>query len=300
MNIGINDYDVPEDKIQYFETNERSTDGTSWASGEYNKFVKTSAKREFDRVDLIIPSINGELQTQGFYSTLYHELNHNESRLQLQRKHQDLSDDELEKLNFFSASKRKDDPPQFRTKQRIQAGAGNSPLGLLFSFLQNFESPEVKQAKRDLSFVFYSIWETTERNARAEGLYGELKEMGATRENFRTLYPKTVLCNQITDCNDLIKGLEQWPTTGTGGIDVWNFAAKIMNMKHNRSNTYDKFLLNVKKRFIERSRYLLDVLYRKAMKVAELYFQRLEKKQQDELDKPGGGLSRLGQELGAN
>ena len=48
------------------------------------------------------------------------------------------------------------------------------------------------------------------------------------------------------------------------------------------------------KRFLKRSRELLEVLYQKAMKVAALYLQRQEERPQDE---PGGGLERLGQLL---
>jgi hypothetical protein len=41
----------------------------------------------------------------------------------------------------------------------------------------------------------------------------------------------------------------------------------------NRKNT-ESFYEKVKERFITRSEQLVDILYRKAMKVAELYFQR--------------------------
>lgn len=65
---------------------------------------------------------------------------------------------------------------------------------------------------------------------------------------------------------------------------VWDYAATMMNMNargknKDRKNT-ELFYEKVKERFITRSEQLLGILYRKAMKVAELYFQRNEPKKE--------------------
>jgi hypothetical protein len=132
-------------------------------------------------------------------------------------------------------------------------------------------------AFRDMNFIFYSVWERTERNARAESIYGDLKELGATRENFKTLYPKTQVSRNIKELNILLDKLRKVSALSS----IWPSAADVMNMRpRGRGEDYDRERYNekVKERFISRTEQLLDILFRRAMKVAELYFQKRDPK----------------------
>lgn len=53
-----------------------------------------------------------------------------------------------------------------------------------------------------------------------------------------------------------------------------------MNMKRNRTQDGEKFYEEVKQRFIKRTNELIDVLYKKGMKVAEYYYQEHEPKKE--------------------
>lgn len=294
MNIAVNDFTMPKDKEQYFGGPERGTEGTSYGGPEFNKFVRTTMKASKSRIDMYIPSINGELQIKGFYSTLYHEMNHTASRLQIQKKHQDLGDEDLNNLHFFTATNRKGTPAHYMTANAMHPE--NDPIAMLRGLFGMSDEKKEQELKRDISFIFYALWEITERNARAEGIYGDLKALGATRENFREAYQQTEVCRQIREIGESLDKLEQVETPGK----VWSFAAKVMNMNERGKNKRPSFYAMkryheaVKKRFLKRSRELLEVLYQKAMKVAALYLQRQEERPQDE---PGGGLERLGQLL---
>lgn len=303
FNVGIRNYIIPEDKEKYFGGAERGTDGTSYAQPKYNEFIRATGKRKLSRVDFEVPAINGELQLQGFYSTIYHELNHDASRLSLQSKHQEnMSDEDLMGMHFFSASRRKDDPPHFRTARVLHPPRND--FWALEALFGPSDSPEQKRAKEEMSYVFYGVWEITERNARAEAIYGDLQAMKAKREEFRELYPKTELYRVIGEIENNLKHLEEVPTFGYG-VDVWRYAAQVMSMYPRGKNqgvmTIDqirRYLGTVKERFMSRSKELIGKMYRKAMKVAELYFQRQEQKVQDAKDRPGGGMEKLGQLIG--
>ena len=283
-----------EEMDKYFGGAERGTEGTSYAAPEFNQFIRTKKKVSKSRIDMYIPSVNGELQIQGFYSTLYHELNHTAGRIQLQSKHQDLSDDELQKLHYSTATNRKGQSPHIMTQLAMRPE--NDPMAMLRGLFGAQDGQKDAELKKEMAFVFYSVWETTERNARAEAIYGDLKALGATRENFREVYQKTELCRQIKELSATLDKLEQEETPGK----VWSFAAKVMNMNERGKNKRPSFYAMkryheaVKKRFLKRSRELLEILYQKAMKVAALYLHRQEERAQDE---PGGGLERLGQLL---
>ena len=295
INIAVNDYTFPEGMAQYFTKNERGTEGTSYAGPEFNKFIKTSMKVSKSRIDMYVPSLEGELQVQGFYSTLYHELNHTASRVELQKKHKDLPDQELNGLQFFTASQRKGTPPHFTTQSTMHPE--NDPLGFLRDWGILSDDPEVEELKKKISFVFYAIWEITERNARAEAIYGDLKALNATRENFKEIYPQTELYHQIQDLNEFLDELENVRVPSK----LWSYAGKVMGMNRRGKNACIDYQANVryheaiKQRFLSRSRELLDMMYRKGMKVAELYFQRKEDR---EKDTPGGGADRLSQMIG--
>ena len=140
------------------------------------------------------------------------------------------------------------------------------------------DDDKVSELKKDVSFIFYSLWETTERNARAESIYGDLQALGATRENFREIYPKTELYRQIEELKGELNKFERVETPGS----IWSFVGSVMGMNLRGKNAWlnypavKRYQEAVKNRFLDRSSELLDILYKKAMKVAELYFQRHE------------------------
>lgn len=300
VNVGVNDFEVPENMTSYFGEAERGTGGESYADPNNRKFIRTTMKVERGRIDLFVPSINGELQKKGFYSTLYHELNHSASRIEIQKKHQYLPDDEINDLHFFSATRRNspDKQAHYMTGKAMHPEEQN-PLALLFGgmFVKSEQDKKVDEKKRQMGLVFYAIWETTERNARAESIYGDLKAMNATRENFRQLYKDTQVYRNICEIQELLKELAEIPTYPLNYLSrVWMFAGKVMNMERRGKNVSPKtkaterYYEAVKNRFLKRSNELLEILYKKAMKVAELYFQRQEER---EKDRPGGGIERL-------
>lgn len=275
INVAVLDYSVPQEMLKYFGQSERGTEGTSYGGNEYNKFTRSTMKVSKSRIDMYVPAVNGELQVQGFYSTLYHELNHTASRLEIQKKHQYLDDDSLEDLHFFTASRRQSMPPHYITAATMKKSGSNGFWGLF-----GMGDPELEEEKRKISFIFYALWEITERNARAEAIYGDLKALKATRANFREVYPETEVCRQIHELEESIEEFEKKRTPAS----IWTFAAEVMNMHRRGKNTgmsfgaLKRFHNAVKERFISRSRELLDVLYKKAMKVAELYLQRTDPK----------------------
>ena len=297
INVAIEDYTIPEESLKSFGGAERATQGSSYTSPEYTRFSKTTMKVSKSRVDLYVPSVNGELQVAGFHSTLYHELNHTAGRIGIQKKHQYLGDEELNNLNFFTATNRKGDIPHIATSRAMHPEDDTDVMTRLGRLFGTREDEKLTEQKKEIAYVFYSIWEITERNARAEAIYGELKSMGATRENFKQIYPKTELCRQIEELKTSLDQLEQVETPSK----LWQFAGKVMNMNRRGKNLGQSYAPTkryheaVKQRFLKRSWELLEMLYRKAMKVAELYFQRQEEREQD---KPGGGMERLGQLLG--
>ena len=282
VNVGILDYLIPKDKLDRIGRADRATEGTSYWGPEYSKFVRTTMKVTKGRIDLMVPAISGELQVTGFYSTLYHELNHSASNVELKRKHSYITDDdELNGLNFTTATSRKGVPPH-----DIVMSTMNPDPNDIMTILQGlFSTPEdraYEEQKRKMSFVFYSIWETTERNARAEAIYGDLKALGATRGNFSQVYKETELYRQINELKDMIDSFENEKTPSK----IWSYAANVMGMGRRGKNermgykATNRYHEAVKQRFLDRSRELLDMLYRKGMKVAELYFQRTEPKKE--------------------
>jgi hypothetical protein len=127
---------------------------------------------------------------------------------------------------------------------------------------------------RALNFLLYGLWERTERNARAEATYGDLSALKATRETFKEDYKKTELYFQIGLFKELLEKVKSVPI----GENLWIYASYLINMrpKGGKRETSDDFQKAVKDRFVSRTEELLDILYRKGMKVAELYFQRHE------------------------
>ena len=281
INVGVWDYNIPKDKVKYFSGSEKATEGTSYGGPQFSKLSKTTLKVSESRIDMYVPSFNGELQTTGFHSTLYHELNHSGGRLELLKKHMGLDDDELSNLNYFTASRRKYDSPHALTYSAMHPSKENKIVDMLCGITDK----EAKE-RRSLAYVFYALWETTERNARAEAIYGELKEFGATRENFKDIYPQTELYRQIQELKDIVNKSEEIEIPSI----VWIFAGKVMNMSFRGKNkkqtraAFNRYQEAVKERFLSRSRELLDILFKKAMKIAELYFQRKEDKERKKIN----------------
>ena len=279
INVVIENFIFDTKYLPLFGDAERSTEAATWqGGGEYSRFNKTTFKMENGRIDLTVPAILGELQTKDFHSTLYHELNHAFTGLQIKKKRNDLPDNELDRLDLNTMSRRGLNHPH----RMVYLGYQQDPaLDMLRRI--NFGSDE--EAFRDMNFIFYSVWERTERNARAESIYGDLKELGATRENFKMLYPKTQVARNIRDLSMLLDKLRKVSALS----NIWPSAADVMNMRpRGRGEEYDgeKFNEKVKERFISRTEQLLDILFRRAMKVAELYFQKRDPKpKQSRLEK---------------
>jgi hypothetical protein len=297
LNVAVNDYQVPQNILSLFGNSERGTEGSTYHgksdNGDfYGTFSKPTLKIKHSRIDLIVPAINGELQTNGLYSTLYHELNHSFTALNIKLKKNGKTDKKgneinLDDLNPISASKRAKHSPHFM----VQGALHPDPIS---DFITAMDYGPDKEYYRMISFLFYAVWETTERNARAEEMYGSLQALKAKRENFKAIYPQTTVYQNLKQYNELLDTLKKVPDTSK----IWSYTAEVMNMKplsSRRKNNPKSFHQNVKERFIKHTEELFDKLYRKAMKVAELYFQRQEEKEREKADRPGGGLERLNQ-----
>lgn len=276
MNIAVTDYQVSPKLLGLFGANERGTEGTTYHGKDsngvfYGEFSKPTFRIKHSRIDLYVPAINGELQTQGLYSTLYHELNHNVTGLGIKQYKVGQKDNQgktvdIDKLNPVTATRRTNDNPHFR----VQAELKPDPMR---EFLQGLMFGPEKEEQRTLNFLFYAVWETTERNARAEEMYGDLQAMNAKREDFNNIYPQTTLYRNLKQYNEMLDKLRNLPSNSK----VWDYAANVMNMKEKDSRnrkSQKSFNDNVKERFISRTEELMNVMYRKGMKVAELYFQR--------------------------
>ena len=274
VNVAIENYVFDPKNLKYFGENERGTEGQSYnGGGKFDRLNKTTMKMRNGRIDLIVPAVLGELQTKDMHSTLYHELNHSFTGLHIKKNVSDLPDDEVDKRNIITMSSRADNHPH----RRIAKAINPDPVT---DFLNAITYGKHSEEYKSLNFVLYAIWERTERNARAEAMYGDLKELHATRATFNQLYPQTSVARNINTLNFYLDKLKKVPAYSM----IWDYAATMMNMNvrgknKNRKNT-EMFYEKVKERFITRSEQLLDILYRKAMKVAELYFQRNEPKKE--------------------
>lgn len=279
MNVMIENFIFDTKYLPLFGDSERGTEASTWQGGdEYSRFNKTTFKMENGRIDLTVPAILGELQTKDFHSTLYHELNHAFTGLQIKKKRRDLPDYELDRLDLTTMSRRAPNHPH----RTVYFGYQEDPA---LDMLRRISFGSDEEAFRHMNFIFYSVWERTERNARAESIYGDLKELGATRENFKTLYPKTQVARNIKELNILLDKLRKVSALSA----IWDSAADVMNMRpRGRGEDYDgeRFNEKVKERFISRTEQLLDILFRRAMRVAELYLQKRDPKpKQSRLEK---------------
>jgi hypothetical protein len=267
INVTIMNFKFDPKFLKYFGGNERGTEGISYnGGGIFNRFNKTTFRMMNGRIDLTVPALNGELQTKDLHATLYHELNHSFTGLELKKKMSALPDDELDQVNMTTMSQRKGNHPHLRVQKEM------SP-DFTRSFLNSITYGKYAEDHKAMNFIFYAIWEKTELNARAEAIYGDLKELHATRQNFKDLYPQTAVYRNIDELKTLLGNIKKVPSSS----NIWDYAAETMNMKP-RGKLTNSFYEKVKERFISRTEELLNTLYKKAMKVAELYFQRHEPK----------------------
>ena len=266
LNVAIRNFTVGQDRLSYFGNSERGVEGTSYGGEDYSEFKKAKMKVTLGRIDLYVPAINGELQVKGLYSTLYHELNHNLSQLMVKIKNSDgKTDSEISKINLMTQSKRASSNPHFTVQRELRP----DPLR---GFLQSMSYGKYMEEFRAINFILYGLWERTERNARAEAIYGELSAFKTTRDTFKEDYKKTELCFQIAQFKELLEKVKAVPL----GENLWEYAARLINMKPRgeKESMSDDFHAVVRDRFVARTEQLIDILYRKGMKVAELYLQK--------------------------
>jgi hypothetical protein len=171
-------------------------------------------------------------------------------------------------------AKRGNENPHFTTARELNPDPFRE-------MLQTLSYAPYTEAHRAMNFLFYGLWETTERNARAEAIYGDLMALKSKRENFKNDYPKTDLSNQIDQFKELLDLVSQVPADANN----WKYAANVMNMNRrglnkNMSRNDAKFFEEVKERFINRTNELIEMLYKKGMKVAEYYYQEHEPKKE--------------------
>lgn len=227
---------------------ERSTGGASYASENFMRYRQASMKFATGKVELTIPAFNGKLELQGLYSTLYHELNHGMTNLRISQRgfhglsladmNRDRSDDKH--INMMRAL----NPDQWTQVRRL---------------IQHGSDGETKL--REMVFLVYGLWETTERNARAESLYGELYYMKSTPESFAEDFKKTDVYHNIELFNQLIGDGETIPDDS----GIWEEVGELVGGLDKKA---------IKRKFLKRSKELNDVLYQKAMKVAKYYFSK--------------------------
>ena len=255
VNVAIQNFVFDPKFLKYFGANERGTEGQSYnGGGKFDRLNKTTMRMRNGRIDLTVPAVLGD---------------HSFTGLQIKKKVSDLPDDEVDRRNTITMSARAGNHPHGRIMKAMKPDP-------ITDFLNSITYGKHSEEYKALNFVLYAIWERTERNARAEAIYGDLKELHATRATFDQAYPQTSVARNINELNGLLDKLRKVPAHSM----IWDYAATMMNMNargknKNRKNT-ESFYEKVKERFITRSEQLLDILYRRAMKVAELYFQRNE------------------------
>ena len=275
LTVQINNFLLNSQALSSFSYGDRTTEGQAHLGGMYSKFSRSSLRLKNGSMTLIVPAVNGELQVRGIYNALYHELNHIETSRQVKVKHQYLPDSELNDLSVISANRRT------KSGERLTRFAVQDSMrqdNRYEGFLTQLEYGRYYEAFRTANFLFYALWEQTERNARVEGLYGDLKYFKATRENINEILPQTELYRDISSFKKYLEEIEEVPTNDVNGIRFWAYVSNIISM--NMLSTREKpgsnknFFEQVKKRFVNRSRELIDEMYRKGMRIVELYFER--------------------------
>ena len=264
MQAVVNDIIFDEQYQHFIGYNETRVGGTSYGNPEdYLVPLRKDTEIVFknSRIDLEIPAINGKLQVPGIYSTLYHELNHSFTNL-MSAKHGKIDDNGVG-VGMYDAQRRDKQGkyPAFDVHQNmIRSSMQTDPFGALHQ--QMLYGP-YKEAFHKINYLIYSLWEITERNARVEQMYGDLQALKATRANFQEIYPQTEVYHRLQEYEGMLQAAEAVPVD----TNVWAYVAQII---------HEKSRGRAKKRFISRTRQLMDILYKKSMKVARYYFDKHE------------------------
>ena len=227
---------------------DRATGGASFGSDEYMDYQRPTMKFLKSRIELQIPAFNGKLELQGLYSSLYHELNHNMTNLRINQ------------YGFYGRSLA-DMNRQRNPGKHITMMQSLNPDPWVEMGRQLYFGPEEYDKLRAMIFMVYALWETTERNARAESLYGELYHMKTTPETFERDFKTTDVNYCINQFNDFIKLGETIPDNS----DIWHEVGMLVGGRDTKG---------IKRKFLNRSRELTNMLYQKAMKVAKYYFSK--------------------------
>jgi hypothetical protein len=249
MTFTIRDMTIDMDKYGHMLSfPDRATGGASYGSDEFMQYQRPSMKFLKSRIELTIPAFNGKLELQGLYSTLYHELNHNMTNLRINQ------------YGFYGKSlanmNRDRVPDKHINMMRALNPEPWTEMGRMIMY-----GPEGTDKLRAMIFMVYGLWETTERNARAESLYGELYHMRSTPESFEEDFKKTDVYYCIQQFREFVDLGETIPETS----NIWGEVGQLVGGTDTKA---------VKRRFLKRSRELIDILYQKAMKVAKYYFNK--------------------------
>ena len=258
--IHIIDYTVPKQYLGYFGFNERETTGRSFGGPDFTKFNKTTIKFEQSLIDLVVPSINGELQLRGLYATLYHELNHAGTTLNISKKAFAKGYDDMIGKSLPDAANKRSRGECRHGKIQISL----SPPNPATKFIHQFNYGPDYEKFRAANFLLYSLWETTELNALAEEMYGELQHANITEDQFEEFYKGSSLCHAIKQSRELLNNVME----ADDDSSIWNY---IGYMIHEKSRG------RAKKRFAYWTSELIKKLYKKGMRIAKLYFDRHRK-----------------------
>jgi hypothetical protein len=249
MTFTIRNMEIDMDKYGHMLAfSDRATGGASYGSDEFMQYQRPSMKFVKSRIELTIPAFNGKLELQGLYSTLYHELNHNMTNLRINQK------------GFYGkslANMNRDRVPDKHVNMMMAMNPDPwREMGRMIMY-----GPEGTDKLRAMIFMVYGLWETTERNARAESLYGELYHMQSTPETFERDFKTTDVNYCINQFNEFIQLGETIPETS----DIWREVGQLVGGSDPKA---------IKRKFLNRSRELNKILYQKAMKVAKYYFNK--------------------------
>ena len=200
-------------------------------------------------------ALNGDLNVRSMYTTLYHELNHMLTSLRANDK---FPGGGVSMYDLRRKDKQGRDPAQYTVHDNMM-----EPDHPIIRWGREMTYGEWYKQFRDINFIIYSIWEITERNARAEEMYGDLQYLKATRDTFWDLYPKTNLYHRIEAIEKMLNEIQEVPLD----TNVWGYVAGILGEKSKG---------RARKRFLVRSWQLLKEMYDRAMRVAKYYFDKHE------------------------
>lgn len=253
FNVQVAEYLIDKKYEQYVQ---KSVNGRTTYSPDDIKLVKPQMVFKKGYLVLMICAVNGKIYYPYIYSTIYHELNHQYTNLNIGRKgHEGMGvnimtrrgtggDNAHNTVSFHLD----DSNPQSRFLQTFMYGDEN--LGIM----------------KRINYIFYSLWETTERNAYTEELYGELQGNRVTRGQFDKWFPTSESGERYKQQENVILELEAVPEN----VPVWRYVGNVV---------HEWTPGRAKKRFINRSKELLNTQMKNMMRVAKYYFDRHEGQQ---------------------